>query len=125
MEAGVCYTQVAERGDIQYINETATDTYWWEPVDCESGFTAIGNVAVNAPSVSVRISHKTLSLNVPSSTNIQVLAFSMLGNLKAKLFEGYANAGEHSYSLNNLAQGRYIIHIKGSFGEKFQTVNIK
>ena len=123
MEAGVCYTQVAERGDIQYINETATDTYWWVPVDCESGITAIDNLAINA--LSVHISHKMLSLNVPSSTNIQVLVFSMLGNLKAKLFEGYANAGEHSYSLNSLAQGHYIIHIKGSFGEKFQTVNIK
>ena len=72
---------------------------------------AIKSVAAKKAGMSVKNGNVSLTANTSGFASIDV--FNMNGKRVATLYRGNLSAGEHSFSLQNIAKGQYIVRVKG------------
>ncbi len=58
----------------------------------------------------------SLNMTIPASGNLTVEVFNLQGNRVTTLHKGIIKAGAHSFAVNNLAQGIYIVRAQGTAG---------
>ena len=73
--------------------------------------------------MSVKNGNLSLTANASGFASIDV--FNMLGKRIATLHRGNLSAGSHTFSLQNLNKGQYIIRVKGAGLNATQKVLIK
>jgi endoglucanase len=149
MQANTCYTQSASTNDVQWISDSAADTYWWTAVDCATGLamtssssagassssssnssssssstTAIRDVALDLPLFS-QVSGRQFDLHLSREGAVRVQVFGLTGRLETTLYNGALAAGSHSFSLQNLKGGMYLVRVQSALGSVSQTVFVR
>lgn len=68
----------------------------------------------------------TVEFNVPADGNVDVYLYDIMGNEVAKLYNGFAKAGNHTVTLNasGLAAGRYICKLTAGSNTLVRTITV-
>ena len=85
---------------------------------------AIKPVAFTTKSV-LRMNGTNVAFTAAKAGFTSIDVFNMSGKRIATLHRGNLSAGEHSFSLQNLAKGQYVIRVKGTGIAAMKSISIK
>lgn len=85
---------------------------------------AIKPVAI-AKNAGLRVSGSNVAFTANKTGFVSVDIFNMNGKRVSTLYRGNLSAGEHSFSLQNIAKGQYVIRVKGAEIAASKLVHVK
>lgn len=119
-----------------FLEKTPTDM-WKRNLDDERiialdempGWDAYSASTVTRPvfanNIKAYVKGRDLSLSLPQTARTHVALFDIMGNRVMSLNLGSLDAGTHTFSLQGLAQGNYIIRVKSGSASYAQQIRVK
>lgn len=119
-----------------FLEKTPTDM-WKRNLDDERiialdempGWDAYSASTVTRPvfanNIKAYVKGRDLSLSLPQTARTHIALFDIMGNRVMSLNLGSLDAGTHTFSLQGLAQGNYIIRVKSGSASYAQQIRVK
>lgn len=93
--------------------------------ECGGGTTPLESIQAVAQSASFSVVGNNLTLSLAKSANVSVDLYSVAGSRVKTLHKGSLASGSHSYNLEGLSKGLYIVRAKGQGVSLVRTVRVK
>lgn len=93
--------------------------------ECGGGTTPLERATAVAQAANLSVVGNNLTLSLAKAANVSVDLYSVAGSRVKTLHKGSLASGSHSYSLEGLSKGLYVVRAKGQGVSLVRTVRVK